>query len=88
MRRILIAAAMACVASLSACTDPDVTSLRSLEAMGFRDVRVSWKWTSSFNCSEKDSWARSFSATGPTGIAVTGSVCGGYVGKGATVRFD
>jgi hypothetical protein len=88
MRRMMIAVALACVASLSACTDPEVASRKSLEAMGFSNVAVEWTFGAGFNCSENDGWARSFTATGVNGQPVSGTVCGGYVGKGATVRFD
>ncbi|EQB10410.1 hypothetical protein [Novosphingobium lindaniclasticum] len=88
MKRTLAVLAALTLLALAACTDPDVASRNSLAALGFTDIQTEWTFTASFNCSERDDWARDFTATGVNGQPVSGTVCGGYIGKGATVRFD
>lgn len=62
----------------------DAAALRVLEANGFTDVRFTgWK---PFVCGQDDFVASGFDATGPTGIRVSGAVCGGVM-KGYTIRF-
>lgn len=75
-------------APLGGCTDPSIVSQRALSGMGMTDIELRRDWFGGFACSDSDTWSRQFTATGPTGRPVSGSVCGGYVTKGATVRFD
>lgn len=88
MKKLFAAGAIlaACLLT-SACADPDAASRRALGAMGMTDVRTSRTWFN-LGCSKGDDWARDFTATGPNGQLVSGTVCGGWIGKGATVRFD
>lgn len=90
MKKIIFALAALCLAApLGGCTDPEVASRHALLGMGMSDVSVhGYEFTAGFNCSESDDWARNFEALGPTGQPVSGTVCGAYIGKGATVRFD
>lgn len=70
--------------ALSACTDGD-TATRALHGAGYTDIQLTgYRWT---GCSDSDDYATGFSATGPTGVRVTGVVCSGWL-KGATIRTD
>ena len=78
-----LATLIAAASTLSACTDRDGAT-RVLEAAGYSDIRVGG-WAP-LTCDDKgDSFATSFAATGPTGIRVSGAVCGGFL-KGNTIR--
>lgn len=90
MKKLLVAlAALMIAAPLGGCTDPEDSSRRALLGLGMTDVNVHGRELfAGFNCAESDGWARNFDAKGFTGQPVTGTVCGAYLGKGTTVRFD
>jgi hypothetical protein len=76
--------AVTCVV-LGACSDPPGAT-KTLEDAGYTNVQThghSW-----FACSKDDTYATSFTATGPTGHPVEGAVCRGFLFKNATIRFN
>lgn len=82
-------AALAGCLGMTACTSPEDTSRHALTGMGMTDVSVEYSYlATAIRCSKGDDWGVSFTAKGYTGQPVSGTVCGGYIGKGATVRFD
>jgi hypothetical protein len=83
-RAIAFISAIALAASLSACTAPD-RALRVLQDAGYSDITIAgYAWAA---CSEDDTFATRFSATGPSGRPASGAVCSGLF-KGATIRLD
>lgn len=89
MKKIISAiAALSALCTLSACdrADPEVTSRRALEGLGMTHIETRHDFWG-FACGDSDDWSRKFTAVGPTGVYVSGNVCGQYWGKGATVRF-
>ena len=81
-------AILAAALLVTACADPVPTTRRVLASQGYTDITASNGWFDGFNCSDSDTWSVSFEATGVNGQRVNGTVCGGYIGKGATVRFN
>ena len=80
MKAILIVLAVI----LAGCTQPDRAN-EALSDAGYTDVRIGgYAW---FACSERDTFATSFTATGPTGRPASGAVCSGFL-KGQTIRLD
>ena len=74
-------------APLGGCSVPREASDRALEGMGFTEVRTKYDLIG-LACSDGDSWARKFTGKGRAGRPVSGTVCGSYLTKGTTVRFD
>lgn len=71
-------------ALLSACTSP-VDAKRVLEQQGYTEVITGgYGW---FACSKSDNFSTKFKAKSPSGVPVSGVVCGGIL-KGSTIRFD
>lgn len=70
---------------LSGCTVPQDDLLRVLHAAGYSKVQVTGYRP--FACSEDDQFHTGFTAVGPTGASVTGTVCSGFL-KGNTIRLD
>ena len=69
---------------LSGCTNQG-RALRTLTDAGYSNIELGgYGW---FACSEDDTFATVFQATGPSGKPVKGTVCNGFF-KGATIRFD
>ncbi len=55
-----------------------------LTGAGYTDIEITgYNFT---GCDEKDSFHTGFKAKGPTGVAVEGVVCSGWL-KGGTIRF-
>lgn len=84
--KLIIAASLLLL--LSACTDED-GARRALNAQGFHDIKTTgyrWWGCDSGKVSD-DGWHTGFTAVGPTGVPVSGVVCGGIF-KGNTIRFD
>ena len=82
-------AILAAVLVLMGCTD-EKGARRALGGQGFHDVKITgWRM---FGCdggkNSSDFYKTGFEATGPTGVRVSGVVCGGMMFKGNTVRFD
>lgn len=80
-----------CVVSLlvwlgpSACTRPD-DARRILTASGYTEIEITgWR---PFAASQDDSVSTGFRAKSPSGQIVTGTVSGGMLFKGGTVRLD
>lgn len=69
---------------LSACSDAN-EARRALTAAGYSDIRT--EGYAFFGCDEKDTFHTKFTAKGPTGVKVSGVVCGGWF-KGNTIRLD
>lgn len=79
----LLAALLVSLAMVG-CTAPD-RSRAALEGAGYKDIEFTgYGW---FACSEDDTYKTNFKAVGPTGKAVSGTVCAGLF-KGATIRMD
>lgn len=69
----------------SACTQPERAS-DLLARQGYTDIEITgYRWLS---CSDDDLFHTGFSAKSPTGQAIEGTVCAGWLFKGATLRFD
>lgn len=66
------------------CTDENGAT-RTLRNNGFTNIEITG-W-SPFSCSEEDVFRTGFEATSPTGVRLSGAVCGGWF-KGNTIRFD
>ncbi len=65
--------------------DARLRSERQLLEAGYSQVDVSgWNFLA---CSEDDVFRIGFTALGPTGKSVSGTVCSGFL-KGATIRLD
>ena len=77
---IVVAAAM-----LFGCSD-EGGAKRILTASGFRDIQITGY--EFFACGKDDTYSTGFTATGPTGIRVSGTVCSGLFFKNSTIRFD
>lgn len=72
------------IAALSACTQTD-RATSALQDAGYTSIRITgYAW---FSCSEKDTFATSFEAVGPSGRKASGAVCSGFF-KGQTIRLD
>jgi hypothetical protein len=65
-------------------SDPE-GARRAIEAAGYRNIAITD--ARMFGCGEGDFYHTGFTATGPTGIEMSGVVCGG-MGKGNTIRTD
>jgi len=70
---------------LVCCTDED-GARRILEAQGMTEIEFTGY--APFDCSEDDTLQTGFRAKGPTGKALSGTVCCGLVFKNCTVRFE
>lgn len=82
MKKTILILAM--VVSLTACTDSN-RATHALHQAGYTDIKIGgYSW---FGCSEDDTFKNKFSAKGPTGVPVSGSVCMGFF-KGSTIRLD
>jgi hypothetical protein len=67
-----------------ACTAPRSATKALVEA-GYSDVKITgFRY---FSCDKDDWFHTGFSAKGPTGVPVTGTVCAGFL-KGNTIRLD
>lgn len=82
---IKAAIAIISLVALTACTQP-VTAHRILEDAGYTNIQM--QGYGFFQCSEDDTFADKFTATGPTGKSTSGVVCAGLLFKGATIRLD
>jgi hypothetical protein len=73
---------LVCLLVLAGCTSSN-DALRALEGAGYTDIKLGgYAW---FSCSQDDSFATEFTATGPSGKQVSGAVCSGWF-KGSTIR--
>jgi len=84
LRRLSMLRALVIVLFLAACTDADHAN-HALISSGYTDIIIGDY--AFFECAEDDFYHTSFSATNPTGLRVSGTVCSGLVAKGATIRF-
>ncbi|UNY41085.1 lipoprotein [Klebsiella phage KP185] len=67
------------------CTDAD-NATRVLDNAGFTDIKITgYKF---FSCSEDDFQHTGFTAIGPTGKPVNGTVCSGLFLKNSTIRYE
>ncbi|AKR15892.1 hypothetical protein AVU18_gp046 [Citrobacter phage IME-CF2] len=74
-----------CVFLQSSCTD-EREAQRILEAQGYENIEFTgYSW---FSCSEKDTYATGFKATGVNGKPIAGAVCSGMFFKNSTIRFE
>ena len=88
MRLLTLAPLAIALSMLAACTDPDDATRTTLQGMGYTGVRITGSAAATlFYCKHGDSWGRSFTAVGPTGVYAEGTACGGYLMHGTTVRF-
>jgi hypothetical protein len=66
-------------------TDADVAK-RILQESGYSSIAITgYRW---FTCDKNDYFHTGFSAVGPSGRRVTGTVCKGMVFKSSTIRLD
>ena len=70
--------------SLTACSD-DQGAHKALKGAGYTDIMTDGY--SFFGCGKDDMYHTKFTAKGPSGVQVSGVVCGG-VFKGSTIRTD
>ena len=70
--------------SLTACSD-DRGAQKALAGAGYTDIKTDGY--TFWGCGKDDTYHTKFTAKGPTGVTVTGTVCGG-VFKGSTIRTD
>jgi hypothetical protein len=82
MKKILITAL---AFMMIGCTDAD-NAQRVLENAGYSDVHITGY--SFFSCSEDDFQHTGFTAVGPSGKPVNGTVCSGLFLKNSTIRFE
>jgi len=83
MRKLLLIILAAAI--ITGCTNK-VEARRALEGAGYTNIQFhGYAW---FMCGKEDTYATSFTATGPTGKPVSGAVCGGLIFKGQTIRTD
>lgn len=81
MKRISLVLAML----IAGCTDSNHAT-KVLQQAGYTNIQITgYNWMA---CSEDDLYHTGFAATGPTGVAVTGTVCAGLLFKGSTIRMD
>jgi hypothetical protein len=72
------------VLMLAGCSSHD-DAVKALTEAGYTNIEThGHAW---FACGKDDSFATSFTAIGPTGQKVSGSVCSGWL-KGKTIRTD
>lgn len=71
--------------TLSGCLTDSDGAVEVLEAQGFTNIQT--HGYAFFACSEDDTFATKFTATGPTGKPASGAVCCGLLFKNCTVRF-
>jgi hypothetical protein len=75
--------ALLVIAALTAGCTSNADSYRALNEAGYSDVTLDgFAW---LQCGKDDTFATSFRAKGPTGVAVKGAVCCGLM-KGCTIR--
>lgn len=70
--------------TLSACADSS-NAARVLIQAGYTDVKITGY--TPFTCGKDDKMSTGFTAKGPTGVPVTGTVCSGWLIKNSTIRF-
>jgi hypothetical protein len=73
------------VAICAGCTQPDIAR-QVLEGAGYKDIEM--QGYDLFSCSKDDTFHDKFTATGPTGKRISGTVCAGLLFKNSTIRFD
>lgn len=71
-------------AALSGCSSAD-DATKALAGAGYTEIQT--HGYAYFGCGKGDSYHTKFTAKGPTGVPVTGVVCGGVM-KGSTIRTD
>lgn len=82
MKKILL---LSMFAMLTACSDSD-TAIKALKGAGYTDIKTTgYDW---FACGKDDTYSTGFTAKGPTGVQVSGSVCSGVLFKNATIRSN
>lgn len=70
---------------LTACTNSSDAE-KALHGAGYKDIQITgYSW---FSCSKDDTYSTGFTATGPTGVKVQGTVCSGMLFKNSTIRFN
>lgn len=69
---------------LTGCTDPD-NATRILTQAGYTNIQMTGY--KGLACGKDDIYMTGFTATGPTGLAVSGCVCAG-AWKNSTIRFE
>lgn len=85
MKTIAMVSLFAALALLTGCTRP-LSAQVLLESAGYSDVQMhGFGW---LDCSDDDFFRDRFTATGPTGKPVSGTVCTGLFFKGGTIRLD
>jgi hypothetical protein len=83
MRRAIVVGAF--LVAIAGCTDVD-GARDALRKAGYTQIEVGGY--AAFSCSDDDTFATKFKAIGPSGLSVTGAVCGGGLFKGKTIRID
>lgn len=70
---------------IQGCTKPEKTT-RLLQSQGFTDIQITGYRM--FICSQQDTVSTGFKAKSINNENVSGSVCGGLILKGLTIRYD
>lgn len=71
---------------IGACNVPEQRAKHVLEGAGYTEIEVGGHaWLA---CGSDDSLASEFTAIGPSGTKVSGSVCCGLIAKDCTVRAE
>jgi hypothetical protein len=71
---------------MGACNVPPEKAKKVLHGAGYTNIHIGGHaW---FACSEDDTLSSEFTATGPSGDSVTGSVCCGWALKDCTIRSE
>lgn len=78
--------AISSIALLSGCMMSEDRATRAIQAQGMDSIVLGGP--ALFSCSKDDGVSRSFTARTADGKAISGTVCGGLIFKGATVRID
>lgn len=91
MNKIKFVLGLIAIVTLSGCwmDDPE-GAIRVLRSAGYTKIQLTgYRFT---GCSKDDNLHTGFEAVGPTGMPVTGVVCGQFViagwPKGSTIRID
>jgi hypothetical protein len=74
------------LAAIGACNVPESKATRVLHGAGYSDIDIGGHaW---FSCGGDDSLSVEFTAKGPSGDRVEGSVCCGFAMKDCTIRSE
>ena len=83
--KILRVAVATFIALLTVGCTNETGAVGALRSAGYKDIRMTgYRF---FMCSQDDLYATGFTATGPSGLPISGAVCEAPL-KGKTIRLD